>query len=317
MEVSVIIPNFNGIAFLDSVLGSLEGQTTQNFEVILVDNGSSDGSCSFVAGSYPWVHILELPENFGFCPAVNEGIRASKAPYVLLLNNDTEVTEDFVEQMLAALKRHKNAFSCGAKMVQYHDRDKLDDAGNFYCALGWSYARGKGKDVHTYKKEERVFAACGGAAIYRKRILEQIGCFDEEHFAYLEDIDIGYRARIYGYENWYAPEAVVYHVGSGTSGSRYNQFKTRYSSRNNIYLIYKNMPFLQILLNLPFLIAGFGIKLLFFAAKGMGREYLAGIKNGFSISRREKKVPFTLKHLPNYAAVQVELWINIIRRFAA
>lgn len=317
MEVSVIIPNFNGIAFLDSVLGSLEGQTTQNFEVILVDNGSSDGSCSFVAGSYPWVHILELPENFGFCRAVNEGIRASKAPYVLLLNNDTEVAEDFVEQMLAALKRHKNAFSCGAKMVQYHDRDKLDDAGNFYCALGWSYARGKGKDVHTYKKEERIFAACGGAAIYRKRILEQIGCFDEEHFAYLEDTDIGYRARIYGYENWYAPEAVVYHVGSGTSGSRYNQFKTRYSSRNNIYLIYKNMPFLQILLNLPFLIAGFGIKLLFFAAKGMGREYLAGIKNGFSISRREKKVPFTLKHLPNYAAVQVELWINIIRRFAA
>lgn len=317
MEVSVIIPNFNGIAFLDSVLGSLEGQTTQNFEVILVDNGSSDGSCSFVAGSYPWVHILELPENFGFCRAVNEGIRASKAPYVLLLNNDTEVTEDFVEQMLAALKRHKNAFSCGAKMVQYHDRDKLDDAGNFYCALGWSYARGKGKDVLSYKKEERVFAACGGAAIYRKRILEQIGCFDEEHFAYLEDIDIGYRARIYGYENWYAPEAVVYHVGSGTSGSRYNQFKTRYSSRNNIYLIYKNMPFLQILLNLPFLIVGFGIKLLFFAAKGMGREYLAGIKNGFSISRREKKVPFTLKHLPNYAAVQVELWINIIRRFAA
>ncbi len=317
MEVSVIIPNFNGIAFLDSVLGSLEGQTTQNFEVILVDNGSSDGSCSFVAGSYPWVHILELPENFGFCRAVNEGIRASKAPYVLLLNNDTEVAEDFVEQMLAALKRHKNAFSCGAKMVQYHDRDKLDDAGNFYCALGWSYARGKGKDVRTYKKEERIFAACGGAAIYRKRILEQIGCFDEEHFAYLEDTDIGYRARIYGYENWYAPEAVVYHVGSGTSGSRYNQFKTRYSSRNNIYLIYKNMPFLQILLNLPFLIAGFGIKLLFFAAKGMGREYLAGIKNGFSISRREKKVPFTLKHLPNYAAVQVELWINIIRRFAA
>lgn len=317
MEVSVIIPNFNGIAFLDSVLGSLEGQTTQNFEVILVDNGSSDGSCSFVAGSYPWVDILELPENFGFCRAVNEGIRASKAPYVLLLNNDTEVAEDFVEQMLAALKRHKNAFSCGAKMVQYHDRDKLDDAGNFYCALGWSYARGKGKDVRSYKKEERVFAACGGAAIYRKRILEQIGCFDEEHFAYLEDIDIGYRARIYGYENWYAPEAVVYHVGSGTSGSRYNQFKTRYSSRNNIYLIYKNMPFLQILLNLPFLIAGFGIKLLFFAAKGMGREYLAGIKNGFSISRREKKVPFTLKHLPNYAAVQVELWINIIRRFAA
>lgn len=314
MEVSVIIPNFNGIAFLDTVLNSLEGQSMNDFEVILVDNGSTDGSCSFTAANYPWVHILELPDNFGFCRAVNEGIRASKAPYVLLLNNDTEVTENFVEEMLAAIKRHRKAFSCGARMVQYHDRDRLDDAGNYYCALGWSFARGRGRDIHTFEKEEKVFAACAGAAIYRKKILEQIGLFDEEHFAYLEDVDIGYRARIYGYENWYAPEAVVYHVGSGTSGSRYNQFKTRYSSRNNVYLVYKNMPFLQILLNLPFLAAGFAIKFLFFAVKGMGREYLAGIKNGFSISRKEKKVPFQWKHLKNYARIQIELWVNILRR---
>ena len=317
MEVSVIIPNFNGIAFLDSVLGSLEGQTARNFEVIFVDNGSTDGSCSFVAGSYPWVHIIELTENFGFCRAVNEGIRAAKAPYVLLLNNDTEIAEDFVEQMLAAIRRHKDAFSCAARMVQYHDRDKIDDAGNYYCALGWSFARGKGKDIHIYEKEEKIFAACGGAAIYRKKIIEKIGYFDEEHFAYLEDTDIGYRARIYGYENWYAPKAIVYHVGSGTSGSRYNQFKTRYSSRNNVYLIYKNMPFLQILLNLPFLILGFGIKFLFFAVKGMGKEYLAGIKNGFSISFKGKKVPFSFKNLPNYCRIQLELWINIFRRLAA
>lgn len=314
MEVSVIIPNFNGIAFLDTVLNSLEGQSMNDFEVILVDNGSTDGSCSFTAANYPWVHILELPDNFGFCRAVNEGIRASKAPYVLLLNNDTEVTENFVEEMLDAIKRHRKAFSCGARMVQYHDRDRLDDAGNYYCALGWSFARGRGRDIHTFEKEEKVFAACAGAAIYRKKILEQIGLFDEEHFAYLEDVDIGYRARIYGYENWYAPEAVVYHVGSGTSGSRYNQFKTRYSSRNNVYLVYKNMPFLQILLNLPFLAAGFAIKFLFFAVKGMGREYLAGIKNGFSISRKEKKVPFQWKHLKNYARIQIELWVNILRR---
>ena len=174
MEVSVIIPNFNGIAFLDSVLGSLEGQTVKNFEVIFVDNGSSDGSCSFVSGNYPWVHIIELTENYGFCRAVNEGIHAAKAPYVLLLNNDTEVREDFVEQMLNAIKRHKNAFSCGARMVQYHDRDRLDDAGNYYCALGWSFARGKGKDIHTYEKEEQIFSACGGAAIYRKKIMEKV-----------------------------------------------------------------------------------------------------------------------------------------------
>lgn len=119
--------------------------------------------------------------------------------------------------------------------------------------------------------------------------MERFGYFDEEHFAYLEDTDLGYRAQIFGYENWYLPKARVYHVGSGTSGSRYNQFKIRYSSRNNIYMLYKNMPLLQILLNLPFLVLGFGVKFLFFAGKGYGREYAAGIKNGFSISRKGKK----------------------------
>ncbi len=314
-EVSVIIPNFNGMAYLDGVLSGLECQTVRNFEVILVDNGSSDGSCAFVASSYPWVHMIELPENFGFCKAVNEGIKASRAPYVLLLNNDIEVTPDFIEEMLAAIRRHKKAFSCAARMIQFHDRDRLDDAGNYYCALGWAYARGKGKDIHTCEKEEKIFASCAGAAIYRRKIFEKIGYFDEEHFAYLEDMDVGYRARINGYENWYAPKAMVYHVGSGTSGSRYNHFKTRYSSRNNVYLIYKNMPLLQIILNLPFLIVGFGTKLLFFTLKGFGKEYLAGIKNGFQISKKDRKVPFKFRNLPNYLKIQVELWINIARRF--
>lgn len=314
MEVSVIIPNYNGIAFLDSVLASLETQTQKNMEVILVDNGSSDGSVSFVTAHYPWVHIIELPENFGFCRAVNEGIKASKADYALLLNNDTEAAPDFVEQMLLAIRRHRRAFSCAARMVQFHDRDKLDDAGDYYCALGWSFARGKGADIHKYEKEEKIFSACGGAVIYRRKVLDKIGLFDEEHFAYLEDTDIGYRARIHGYENWYAPKAIVYHVGSGTSGSRYNQFKIRYSSRNNVYLIYKNMPLLQIILNLPFLIVGFGTKIVFFSIKGMGREYLAGIKNGFAISSHHKKVPFRFKNLPNYLVIQWELWVNTIRR---
>ena len=202
-------------------------------------------------------------------------------------------------------------------MIQLHDRDKMDDAGNYYSALGWAFARGKGKDVHSCESEDKIFTSCAGAAIYRKKIFEKIGYFDEEHFAYLEDIDVGYRARINGYENWYAPKAIVYHIGSGTSGSRYNHFKTRYSSRNNIYLIYKNMPFLQILLNLPFLILGFGMKILFFTQKGMGREYIAGIKNGFQISHRDKKVKFKLKNLEQYIKIQLELWGNLFYRFFA
>ena len=315
-EVSVVIPNFNGMAYLDGVLSSLERQTIRNFEVILVDNGSTDGSCAFVSAEYPWVHMIQLPENYGFSRAVNEGIRAARSPYVLLLNNDTEADPDFLEEMVAALRRHKKAFSCQAKMIQLHDRDKMDDAGNYYCALGWAFARGKGKDISHYDREQKIFSTCAGAAIYRKKFIDRIGDFDEEHFAYLEDLDIGYRARICGYQNWYAPKAKVYHVGSGTSGSRYNQFKIRYSSRNNIYLIYKNMPFLQIVLNLPLFLVGFGAKILFFASKGFGREYLAGIKNGFQISRKNKKVRFSMRNLPRYIQLQFELWINIFRRFA-
>ena len=315
-EVSVVIPNFNGMAYLEGVLSSLERQTIKNYEVILVDNGSTDGSCAFVAAEYPWVHIIELPENFGFSRAVNEGIRAARSGYVLLLNNDTEVEVNFLEEMVAAIRRHKRAFSCQAKMIQLHDRDKMDDAGNYYCALGWAFARGKGKDIDRYNKEQKIFSSCAGAAIYRKKVIEQIGDFDEEHFAYLEDLDIGYRARIEGYENWYAPKAVVYHVGSGTSGSRYNHFKIRYSSRNNIYLIYKNMPWIQIILNLPFLITGFGAKVIFFASKGYGREYVAGIKNGFQISAKGRKVKFSLRNIHHYVKLQIELWVNMFRRFA-
>lgn len=315
MEVSVVIPNFNGLAYLEGVLSSLERQSMKNFEVILVDNGSTDGSCAFVASQYSWVHIIELSDNFGFSRAVNEGIRAARAPYVLLLNNDTEVEPDFLKEMVEGIQRHKKAFSCQAKMIQFHDRDKMDDGGNYYCALGWAFAGGKGKAAEHYDKEKKIFSSCAGAAIYRKKIFEKIGYFDDEHFAYLEDLDVGYRARIYGYENWYIPGAVVYHVGSGTSGSRYNQFKIRYSSRNNIYMIYKNMPLLQIILNLPFLLVGFGMKILFFCLKGYGREYLAGIKNGFQLSAKGRKVPLALKHFPAYCRIQWELWGNIFRRF--
>lgn len=318
-EVSVIIPNYNGVPYLETCLDALKGQTFQGFSVILVDNGSADGSVDLVRNKYSWVKLIDLPENYGFCRAVNEGIRVSETPYVILLNNDTEVFPDFVEQLLKGIKERPAAFSCASKMIQAQDRTKMDDAGDFYSAFGWAFARGKGKDISKYGKPDRIFAACAGAAIYRMEYLNQTGLLDEEHFAYLEDLDLGYRARIAGYENWYLPEAKVYHVGSGTSGSRYNEFKIRYSSRNNVYLIHKNMPLFQWVLNLPLLAVGFGIKTLFFAMKGYGREYLAGIKNGFSISYKKenhrKKVRFRWKNFGNYCRIQIELWANLFRRF--
>ena len=245
-------------------------------------------------------------------------IRLAKTEYVMLLNNDTEVDADCVKNLYRTIVQKKDAFSVSAKILSMQQPETIDDAGDLYCSLGWAFALGKGKPRRAYHKASKIFAACGCAAIYRKSVFETIGYFDENHFAYLEDIDVGYRARISGYENYYAPDALVYHAGSAVSGSRYNEFKVRLASRNSVYLIYKNMPFLQILLNLPHLVPGFGIKALFFAKKGMGRTYMEGIAEGIRLSLskegRRQKVPFRSECLGNYVRVQMELWWNTVRR---
>lgn len=314
-KVSVVIPNYNGIKYLKSCLDSLRTQTLQEFDIICVDNGSTDGSVEFVENEYPSVQMIKLHTNTGFCHAVNVGILKSQTEYVLLLNNDTQAEPEFLEEMLKGIDGKQHIFSGSAKILQYHDRTKMDDAGDLYNALGWAFARGKGKSETLYKEPVKIFAACGAAVILRRQAAREIGLFDEEHFAYLEDMDIGYRAKIAGYENWYFPQARVYHVGSATSGSQYNVFKVRYSSRNNVYMIYKNMPLVQILLNLPLLLIGFGVKFLFFWKKGFGREYIEGIKNGILLCKKDRKVTFQWKNFCNYIKIQLELWVNIVKRF--
>lgn len=319
LEVSVIIPNYNGIEYIENCLRSLKKQENlSDMEIIVVDNGSADGSNDLIRRKFPEISCIQLRENFGFCKAVNVGIKAAKAPYVILLNNDTQVHEDFVKELLEGIKRYPKAFSCASLMLNYNNRAIVDDAGDYYSALGWAYSRGKGKKSNQYQKEGKIFASCGGAAIYRKEIFEQIGYFDEVHFAYLEDIDIGYRARIHGYENYYIPSAKVYHVGSGTSGSRYNQFKVKYSSRNNIYMIHKNMPTLQILINIPFFFIGFSLKTVFFIKKGLGLEYMKGLRTGLQLSDKNNKHVFNKRYFLNYCKIQRELWENcfkILRKF--
>lgn len=138
-------------------------------------------------------------------------------------------------------------------------------------------------------------------------MFDEIGLFDELHFAYLEDIDVGWRAKLYGYDNVYCPDAAVYHVGSGTSGSRYNSFKVRLAARNCIYLNYKNMPGWQILLNAPFLLAGIFVKYLFFVKNGFGRDYVSGLKEGIRTRKQCRRVPGLLRRFSAELKVQFEM----------
>lgn len=308
MKVTIIIPNYNGLKFMEPCFKALDGQKCRDFKVLVVDNGSTDGSVQ-------WLKDHEIPSifldtNTGFSGAVNVGIKAADTPYVILLNNDTEPQPDYVGELLAAIERSKRIFSVSSRMVQLYHKELMDDAGDMYSVLGWAYQRGVGRSINLYNRPCRVFSACAGAAIYRREIFGKIGYFDEMHFAYLEDIDVGYRARIAGYENVYCPTAVVYHVGSGTSGSKYNSFKVKLAARNNVYLNYKNMPFLQLALNFLPIAAGCGVKYLFFKKRGFGKDYAAGLREGISTRRKCWKVEFEWRNFGNYLRIQWELVVG-------
>ena len=334
-EVTVVIPNYNGMKYLPECMASLcQGQeNAPEYEVLIIDNGSADGSVEYLdsewcrkkeapaeEGGKPQVRLIALPENTGFCHAVNLGIREARSSYVILLNNDTRVEAGFVKGLYDAIRKDEKIFSVSAKMLMWDKPELLDDAGDRYCVLGWAYSRGKGRPAVDYDKNVSIFSACGGAAIYRRQVFEEIGYFDEAHFAYLEDIDVGYRAKIYGYKNVYCPSAMVYHVGSGTSGSRYNSFKVRLAARNNIYLNYKNMPWPQLLLNALPLGLGILVKYGFFKKIGFGKDYLDGLKEGVKTAKLCKKVKYNRDHLKHYAAIEWELCTGTllyIREFLA
>ena len=307
MKVTIVIPNYNGKHFMEPCLSSLSEQTYKDFHILVVDNASSDGSIEYMEENYPDIELIKLQKNYGFSKAVNIGIQHSRTPYVILLNNDTTVDTRYVEEMVKAIEKSSKIFSVSSKMIQMYHPELIDSAGDLYTLLGWGVCRGCGRPVSNYTKYDEIFTACAGAAIYRRSVFDEIGYFDENHFAYLEDIDIGYRARIYGYYNMYCPTALVYHVGSGTSGSKYNSFKVKLAARNNLYLNYKNIPALQLVLNFIPLAIGYFVKYLFFCKIGFGKDYKEGFIEGLQTAKLQKKVKFQFKHLGNYLVIEIDL----------
>ena len=177
---TIIIPNYNGMAYLENCLASLRGEPAR---VIVVDNGSTDGSRELVQEKFPKVRLISLDRNYGFCRAVNRGMEASETTYVILLNNDTEAQPGFVKALEKAMDGDERVFSGAARMVRMDAPSRIDDAGDYYCALGWAFAAGRDKPAENYDAPREIFSACGGACIYRRRILQKIGMLDENHFA--------------------------------------------------------------------------------------------------------------------------------------
>lgn len=299
--VSVIIPNLNGADFLrDSINSVLQG-SERDFELIVVDNGSTDESRDIIE-SFADSNVtgIYLDFNTGFSVAVNTGIKQSKGEYIALFNNDAFAQKDWLQNLLCTIKENPKIFSVASLMLQHKDSSLCDDAGDYVNLLGWACKRGDGLSAGRYKTQREVFTACGGAAIYSRKILDKIDLFDENFFAYLEDVDIGWRARCAGYINVFCPTAVCTHICGATTGGKYNDFKALQSGRNNILLPYKNLPIFFLILNLPFLIIGYAIKVLFFCIRGYGKPFLKGTVEAFKTLVHIKKYPFKLKNLPNY-----------------
>jgi len=319
-KVTVVIPNYNGKHFLKECLDSLREQKFENFRTLIIDNASEDGSGEFVKNNYPEVEFVRLRKNYGFSIAVNMGIKMSRSEYVLLLNNDVRCDEDFVGRLYEAINSSPRIFAVASRMVQMYHPELLDSAGDDYTLMGWAVNRGTGRPIDTANEPADVFSACAGAAIYRREAFDEVGLFDVQHFAYLEDIDVCYRARIYGYRVMYEPRAIVYHVGSGTSGSKYNSFKVKLAARNNIYLNYKNQPKLQFVLNSPWLLLGIIVKFFFFLCKGFGNDYIDGTKEGWRTRKKCNIVKYESTHFINYCVIQwkmiestityVKDWVN-------
>jgi GT2 family glycosyltransferase len=239
MRVSIIIPNWNGAAHLPTCLAALRAQTFRDFEMIVADNASTDGSRELLARDDPDVRLIALDHNLGFAGACNAGLRAARGEFCILLNNDTEAAPDWLAEVLAAFERHPEAGIVASKMLLFDRRNTLHTAGDIFRRDGTPGNRGVWEADRGQYAEGPVFSASGGSAAYRRLMLDQVGLLDEDFFFSCEDVDLAWRAQLAGWRVVYAPRAVVYHKLSATGGGVTASF---YDGRNFIYLLVKDVP---------------------------------------------------------------------------
>jgi GT2 family glycosyltransferase len=240
--VDLIVLNYNGKKLLAAALPSMYAQAYEPFTLTVVDNGSTDGSVELVEEQWPGTRVVSLPENVGVTAALNRGIEAGDAPYLALLNNDLELDPGWLRELVAELERHPEAGSATGKLLSYRRRNVIDGAGDVVSWSGACVRRGRGEvDRGQYDVPGAVFSASGAAALYRRSAFDVVGPFDEDFFAYLEDVDWGFRAQLAGYSCRYVPTAVAYHMGGATTGSD-ERLYLAHLRRNTITLVVKNYP---------------------------------------------------------------------------
>lgn len=242
--IDIIIPNYNGLRFLQPCLDAVLRQTRQDFHITVVDDASQDDSVAFLRQQYPQVTILVMPQNSGFVAACNTAVAATSGEYLVLLNNDTEVADTWLAELIGALERHPEYAFAASKLMLYDDRTRIHSAGDFYQSDGIPGNSGVWQpDGPDFQYDREVFGACAGAAAYRRSALATLlvdgAMFDRDLVMYCEDVDFNFRARLHGFRTIFVAAAVVYHHVSATGGGVLSSY---YCGRNFVLVWLKNMP---------------------------------------------------------------------------
>jgi GT2 family glycosyltransferase len=242
-RLTVAIPTYNGRHLLEVVLPSLAAQQYRDFRVLVVDDGSADGTVSWLREQWPTVGVVALSVNIGVTAALNVCVRESDTELMMLLNNDIELEPGCLGTLVQALDEHPAAGSASPKLIDYHDRKVIDGAGDILTWAGSPGRRGHGElDRGQYDLPQEIFGACGGAALYRRSAVDRVGLLDGDFFTYYEDTDWSLRAQLGGFTCRYVPDAVVYHMGSATLGREMTDFTRYHLWRNGVWLIVKDLP---------------------------------------------------------------------------
>lgn len=269
--VSIIVVNYNGEGLIIDCFEGLKNQSFKDFEVIVIDNASSDASLREIQeflkkyNMEPLIKLISLSSNLGFAGGNMEGLRYARGEYIALLNNDTEPDEKWLEELVNSMESAPMIGICASKML-VHGTDIIDTAGHLFSHLLKGFKRGEGEKGFLYNRQEYVFGACGGAVLYRRKMINEIGFLDEDFFLLHEDVDLDFRAQLYGWKVLYVPTAIVSHKVRSSIGHMSDN-AVYYTLRNVEFVKIKNVPFGIFLRYLPQFIIGMLTEFIYFALK--------------------------------------------------
>lgn len=301
-KISIIIVIWNAGEHFSSCLSALSRQTEKEFEIVVIDNGSTDGVVEDLScGPEFHIAVKKMEKNLGFAVANNLGARLARGEWIVLLNADAYPEPDWLEQLLKTAKQNPDYNFFSSRQIQYNSPHLLDGAGDDYHVSGLAWRRYYNHTREEYGlKQEEVFGACAAAAMYRREDFLKVGGFDEDYFSYFEDVDLSFRLRLAGGKCLYVPQAVVHHVGSASTG-KISDFVVYHGHRNLVWAYFKDMPSylfwvylpLHLVMNLYFMIS--------FILKGKGQAILKAkwdALRGLPASLRKRRMIQKMRTVP-------------------